>query len=298
MGRRGPRVAQDSLRSQIPMLRSHASAFVWANASDGRPPPASWSRYHRSCGICTGRTPSSTPCRRHQRADGQRVWDGIQMAGPVHLAAAELLVHRRYRATRGASAEQGDNEHIPPFASLQKFIPPDKLWPINDTWYFHAGLQPRNAALTSIQRAINRRYGPSGSAEEFTRKAQLGTLRVDARPVRGLRRGRVGRPQDDHLLDAQQPLAVVLRPPLRLLPAPRRRLLRRQEGAAAAVGGLRLLRHRRPRRGQVTVVNQTPADRSGLRVRVRVYDLQGRVREDERRRRHIDVALRRCARRP
>ena len=39
VGRRGPRVAQDSLRSQILMLRSHPSAFIWANGSDGKPPP-------------------------------------------------------------------------------------------------------------------------------------------------------------------------------------------------------------------------------------------------------------------
>jgi len=34
------RVAQDSLRSQILALRHHASVFVWANGSDGLPPPA------------------------------------------------------------------------------------------------------------------------------------------------------------------------------------------------------------------------------------------------------------------
>lgn len=39
----------------------------------------------------------------------------------------------------------------------------------------------------------------------------------------------------------------------------------------------------------VTIVNQTPTDRRDLQVRVRVYDLQGRVRED-RTTSHIDVA--------
>ena len=34
------RVAQDSLRSQILTLRRHPSVFVWANGSDGMPPPA------------------------------------------------------------------------------------------------------------------------------------------------------------------------------------------------------------------------------------------------------------------
>ena len=109
-----------------------------------------------------------------RRRRASAIWDGIQMAGPYTLAAAELLVQRALRAPpAGRPAEQGDNEHIPPFASLKKFIPPDKLWPINDTWSFHAGSNPSNAALTSIRRAIDRRYGPSDSAEEFARKAQL-----------------------------------------------------------------------------------------------------------------------------
>ena len=79
----------------------------------------------------------------------------------------------RYPATRGASAEQGDNEHIPPFASLKRFIPADKLWPINDTWYFHAGSDDNNEQLDNIRTAVDRRYGPSRQREEFARKAQL-----------------------------------------------------------------------------------------------------------------------------
>ena len=92
---------------------------------------------------------------------------------PLQLAAAVVLVLRRLSATRGASAEQGDNEHIPPFASLRRFIPPDQLWPINDTWYFHAGSDPGNAGLAGIRRIIDRRYGMSTSAQMFADKAQL-----------------------------------------------------------------------------------------------------------------------------
>ena len=58
------RVAQDSLRSQIQMLRPHASVFVWANGSDGCPPPEVLQCITGSCRICTGPTRSSTPCRR------------------------------------------------------------------------------------------------------------------------------------------------------------------------------------------------------------------------------------------
>ena len=57
--------------------------------------------------------------------------------------------------------------------SLKKFIPNDKLWPINEYWYFHAGANGGNNTLASVQKAVDKRYGPSSSAEEFSKKAQL-----------------------------------------------------------------------------------------------------------------------------
>ena len=147
------------------------------------------------------------------------------MAGPYSWRPPGYWFSGRYGATRGSTAEQGDNEHIPPFASLKKFIPPDKLWPINDTWYFPRRLEPEERRAAEHQargrpalRAVRRRRGVHP-------QSPTGALRIDAGPVRGLRRERVGEPQDDHLLDAQQPLAVVLRQHLRLLPAARRGLL-------------------------------------------------------------------------
>ena len=106
-------------------------------------------------------------------ADGTPLWDGIQMAGPYTWRPPSYWFSGRYGAARGSSAEQGDNEHIPPYASLRRFIPPDKMWPINDTWYFHAGAAPQNSNLTNIRRIIDRRYGFSSSAQMFADKAQL-----------------------------------------------------------------------------------------------------------------------------
>jgi exo-1,4-beta-D-glucosaminidase len=57
---------------------------------------------------------------------------------------------------------------------LKKFIPPDKLWPPNDYWYFHAGgNEGGNNTLANITRALDHRYGPSNSAQELAKKAQL-----------------------------------------------------------------------------------------------------------------------------
>jgi exo-1,4-beta-D-glucosaminidase len=57
--------------------------------------------------------------------------------------------------------------------SLKKFIPADKLWPINETWYFHAGGNEGNSTLENVKKVLEARYGASPNAEDFSRKAQL-----------------------------------------------------------------------------------------------------------------------------
>jgi exo-1,4-beta-D-glucosaminidase len=275
-------VAQASMRSQIAMLRSHAAAFVWANGSDGRPPAEVLGWYHDILREMHWQNAIvDTVSSYTTNAAGERLWDGIQMAGPYTWRPPSYWFSGRYRAARGSSAEQGDNEHIPPFASLTKFIPPDKLWPINDAWYFHAGSNDGNAVLNSIQRVINRRYGSSSGAEEFTRKAQLAhyeSTRAQFESFAAL--GWAGHKMTMYwMLNNHWPsffgniFDYYLRP-----------------GGAyyGAKKGLRPLSavfdsyatgdHTQ---ASVSVVNQTPSDATDLRVRVRVYDLQGRVRDDE-----------------
>ena len=284
------RVARDSLSSQIRMLRSHASAFVWANGSDGRPPPAVLDDYHRLLGQLHWQNAVVDTVSSFTRdSAGERVWDGIQMAGPYSWRPPSYWFAGRYAPARGATAEQGDNEHIPPLASLRAFLPPDKLWPINDAWFFHAGANSSNAALTTIRRVIDRRYGTSSSAEMFTRKAQLAHYESTRAQFEAFAAGGwAGHKMTIYwMLNNHWPsffghlFDYYLRP-----------------GGAyyGAKTGLRPLSvvfdsyatgdHDE---AAVTVVNQTPGDRRDLRVRVRVYDLQGRVRED-RTAQHIDVA--------
>lgn len=275
------RVAQDSLRSQIEGLRSHPSVFLWANGSDGKAPPAVLAKYRAI--LSDLHWPNAivdTVSSLAVDESGERDWDGIQMAGPYSWRPPSYWFSGRYAATRGATAEQGDNESIPPFASLKKFIPPDKLWPINDAWYFHGGSNPSNATLTSIRRAVDRRYGTSRSAEEFARKAQLAHYESTRAQFEAFAAGG----WDNHkmtiywMLNNHWPsffghiFDYYLRP-----------------GGAyyGAKKGLRPLsvvfdsyatgNHDQ---ANITVANQTPRAQTGLTVRVRTYDLQGRVRDD------------------
>ncbi|WP_280831076.1 glycoside hydrolase family 2 protein [Mycolicibacterium frederiksbergense] len=275
------RVASESMRSQILSLRGRPSAFLWANGSDGKPPAPVLDGYH---GVLRDlHWPNAvvdTVSSMARDADGDPDWDGIHMAGPYSWRPPSYWFSGRYPATRGANAEQGDNEHIPPFASLQKFIPPDKLWPINDAWYFHAGANPSNAGLEGIRTAVVERYGSSRGAEEFARKAQL----AHYESTRAQFEAFAATGWDNHkmtiywMLNSHWPsffghlFDYYLRP-----------------GGAyyGAKKGLRPLSvvfdsyatgdHDV---ANVTVANQSPQERSGLRVRVRTYDLTGRVRDD------------------
>ena len=168
------RVARDSLRSQIHMLRSHASAVLWANGSDGRPPEAVRNDYHKILEDLHWQNASvDTVSDFYKNAEGKIEWDGIRMDGPYSWRPPAYWFSGKYKGVTGSCAEQGDNESIPPYESLKKFIPADKLWPINDWWYYHGGSAEGNSTLANTTAAIDKRYGPSQSAAEFAEKAQL-----------------------------------------------------------------------------------------------------------------------------
>ncbi len=275
------RVASASMRSQIEMLRSHASVFVWANASDGRPPADVRAVYHRILSdLHWQNAVVDTVSALTRDRDGELLWDGIQMSGPYSWRPPSYWFAGTYPATRGSTAEQGDNEHIPPFASLRRFIPPDKLWPINDTWYFHAGADPQNATLTNVRTAIDLRYGVSTNAQMFADKAQLAHYENTRAQFEAFAAGGWDRNKMTiyWMLNSHWPsffgnlFDYYLRP-----------------GGAyyGAKKGLRPVSvvfdsyatgdHRQ---AKVTVVNQGPDRRTDLRVRVRIYDLAGKVRAD------------------
>ena len=161
-------VARASLRARIRELRSHPSVVIWANGSDGLPPDPLLNDYHSILRELHWQNAVVDTV-----SHVNRTWSGIHMAGPYVWHPPSYWFSEEYGPARGSSAEEGDNEVIPPLESLKKFISPDKLWPINETWYFHAGANEGNATLENAKKVMDARYGPSSSAEEFSEKAQL-----------------------------------------------------------------------------------------------------------------------------
>ncbi len=167
-------VALASLRARIRNLRSHAAAFIWANGSDGRPPEPIRSEYHQILKELHWQNAEVDTVSNYKKdAGGQTLWNGIHMLGPYSWRPPYYWFNGQFPAAQGSCAEQGDNENIPPFESLKKFIPADKLWPINEYWYYHAGANRGNSTLETIQKVVENRYGAPTGAEDFCKKAQL-----------------------------------------------------------------------------------------------------------------------------
>jgi exo-1,4-beta-D-glucosaminidase len=162
-------IARASLRARLNELRAHPAVVLWANGSDGLPPDPILNDYHQIEKELHWQNAIVDTV-----AERNRTWSGIHMVGPYVWRPPYYWFSDVYGPARGSSAEEGDNETIPPLESLKKFIPADHLWPPDDYWYFHAGgNEGGNNTLANIRRALNQRYGPTNSAEELAKKAQL-----------------------------------------------------------------------------------------------------------------------------
>jgi exo-1,4-beta-D-glucosaminidase len=263
------------------MLRPHASVFIWANGSDGRPPEPVRIEYRKILSELRWQNAVvDTVSSFAKDAQGEHLWDGINMEGPYTWRPPTYWFSGKYVPSRGSSVEQGDNEHIPTLESLKRFIPADKLWPINDSWFFHAGAIPGASTLADVQLAVNRRYGSSSNVAEFVRKAQLAHYENTRAQFENLAAGDWANHKITlyWMLNSQWPsfygniIDYYLSPGGTYYGAKKGLRPLSVVFDAYATGD--------HSQAKVIVFNQTPGDVRGLRARVRVYDLNGKVLDD------------------
>ena len=164
-------VAVASLRDQILRLRGRASVFTWLNGSDG-PPPANVEKAYldvlRELGFPNPVVSSATEKKAELSGPS-----GMKMRGPYEwVPPVYWYTDTKLGGPHGFATEIGPGPAPPPLESLRLFIPEKDLWPINDTWAYHCGGGPFKD-LKVFNAAMDARYGPSSSVEEYARKAQV-----------------------------------------------------------------------------------------------------------------------------
>jgi exo-1,4-beta-D-glucosaminidase len=163
-------VATASLRDQILRLRGRASVFTWLNGSDG-PPPARVERAYLEVLKETGfpNPVVSSATEKKAEASGE---SGMKMRGPYEwVPPLYWYTDTKLGGPHGFATEISPGPAPPPLESLKRFLPPDKLWPIGEAWSYHCGGGPFRT-LDVFSKAMDARYGPSRSVEEYARKAQ------------------------------------------------------------------------------------------------------------------------------
>jgi exo-1,4-beta-D-glucosaminidase len=163
-------IAAASLKSQIHILRQHPSVFVWLNGSDGPPPAEIESMYLGILKDLDWPNPSvSSASETATTVTGQ---SGVKMTGPYeYVPPVYWLTDKIAGGAHGYNTETSPGPAIPTRESLERFIPKDHLWPVDDVWNFHAGKE-RFTTINVFADGLNRRYGAATSLDDFERKSQ------------------------------------------------------------------------------------------------------------------------------
>jgi len=167
------KIAAASLTDQIGRLRNHASVFVWLNGSDG-PPPADVENMYLGIEKNLG---WPNPIISSASAEKTTVTgnSGVKMTGPYeYVPPVYWLADTKAGGAYGYNTETSPGPAIPPRESLERFIPKDHLWPIDEVWNYHSGGE-RFTTVNVFTDGLSRRYGAATSLDDYERKAQAMT---------------------------------------------------------------------------------------------------------------------------
>ena len=166
------KISTESLRDQARRLRNHPSVAAWFYGSDGPPPPDVEQNYLTVLKQC--RWPNPTMSSAKHLSTALTGDPGVKMSGPYHYVAPSywMLDKDLLGGAFSFNTETSMGAAVPPVESLREMLPKEKLWPVNETWEYHAGGGPFQS-IKPYQEAIEKRYGPSTNVEDFARKSQL-----------------------------------------------------------------------------------------------------------------------------
>jgi exo-1,4-beta-D-glucosaminidase len=163
-------IAGASMADQARRLRNHPSVFVWLYGSDNPPPADVEQMYLDILKETEWPNPSvSSASEKKTKVTGE---SGVKMTGPYeYVPPVYWLADTKAGGAYGYNTETSPGPAIPPKESLEKFIPKDHLWPIDDVWNYHAGKE-RFTTVNVFTDGLTRRYGPAKSLDDYERKAQ------------------------------------------------------------------------------------------------------------------------------
>lgn len=163
-------VATASLRDQALRLRAHPSVLVWLNGSDNPPAPRIEQAYLDV--LKQADWPKPILSSASQKVSPVTGVSGVKMTGPYDYVPPDYWLEDVHRGgALGFNTETSPGAAIPPQDSLERFLPADHLWPLDEFWSFHAG-GGAFANLGRFNAALSARYGAPRDLDDYIWKAQ------------------------------------------------------------------------------------------------------------------------------
>lgn len=162
-----------SFEDQLLWLRNSPSIMAWYAGSDKLPRPALEHRYMDILARVDPTRPyvgSATDAR--STVTGPV---GMKMHGPYeYVSPVYWFEDKQFGGAFGFNTETGPGPEFPTKESIERMIPADKLWPLNDTWDYHTtGGKHAFNNLDVINTAMAPKYGAARDLDDYLRKAHL-----------------------------------------------------------------------------------------------------------------------------
>lgn len=165
-------VVAKSFADQVLWLRNHPSILFWMPGSDMLQKPELEQGYLDFLKENDNRPYVGAAKSRMSPISGPT---GTKMAGPYEYVGPNYwYTDTIYGGAFGFNTETGIGAQLPVIESIRKFIPEDKLWPINDSWGFHctASTTAMNS-LAELTKVMDAKYGKAKNLDDFLMKADL-----------------------------------------------------------------------------------------------------------------------------
>ncbi len=146
----------DNAREAVRRFRNHPSIAVWCARNEGVPLPQLESQLET---LMAKEDPS-----RHYTPDSRAL--NLRWSGPWHYQKDPSVY---FTGIAGGFSTELGTPSVPTAETIRSMMAEADTWPIGDVWYYH----DLHDGQTDYLAAIDRKYGPSGSLDEFCRKAQL-----------------------------------------------------------------------------------------------------------------------------
>ncbi len=156
---------------QIKQIRNHPSVIAYFAASDLLPAPELEKRYLNIL-------KKLDDSRVYLASAGNYVSEvsgptGMKMNGPYDYVPPIYWYADSLRGSAfGFNTETGPGPQLPVLSSLKRMLPPQHRWPIDNVWNYHCGRGEFNT-LARFRSALENRYGPAETFEDFVFKAQV-----------------------------------------------------------------------------------------------------------------------------